>query len=167
MEQHDTLATARRVVASYPTYSQAQAAVDHLSDEGFAVERMAIVGSDLRLVERVTGRLDYPRAAAGGAASGAPLGLIFGLIWSLFLPEGGASVIATILYWLVAGAAAGALVGLLSHALARGRRDFTSVSSVEADRYDLMAPDELVDDALSVLSRSGDTASWPSSARPG
>lgn len=166
MSTEQTVAAARRVVASYPTYDQAQTAVDHLSDEGFAVDRLAIVGSELRLVEQVTGRLDYPRAALAGAASGAPLGLLFGLIWSLFLPTG-ASILATIAYWLFAGGVAGALAGVLSHAMNRGRRDFTSVSSVEADRYDVMAPDDLADDALSLLSRAGITPHWPTGARTG
>ncbi len=46
----------RRVIASYSTYDDAQRAVDTLSDHRFPVDRVTIVGSDLRLVERVTGR---------------------------------------------------------------------------------------------------------------
>jgi hypothetical protein len=46
-----TAQPARRVVASFPEYAQAQRAVDYLSDEKFPVERIAIVGEGLRLVE--------------------------------------------------------------------------------------------------------------------
>lgn len=42
-------------VASFATYAEAQHAVDMLSDEGFPVEHLAIVGTDLRQVETITG----------------------------------------------------------------------------------------------------------------
>lgn len=34
----------RRTIASYTTYQEAERAVDHLSDQGFPVERVAIIG---------------------------------------------------------------------------------------------------------------------------
>jgi hypothetical protein len=58
-------------VARFDDYETAQRAVDRLSDDGFPVETLDIVGSDLRLVERVTGRL-------GGLAIGAVWGAVFG-----------------------------------------------------------------------------------------
>jgi hypothetical protein len=45
----------RRVIASYDTYAEAEAAVDHLADQQFPVERIAIVGRDVSLIEQVTG----------------------------------------------------------------------------------------------------------------
>src|SRR4029450_2720830 len=75
---------ARQTVASYPTYAEAQRAVDSLSDRGFPVEGAEIIGHDVRLVERVTGRLTNARAAAAGAASGAWFGLFIGLLVGLF-----------------------------------------------------------------------------------
>ena len=78
-------AASGQVVASYPTYEQAQRAVDHLSDSGFPVEQSAIVGSDLRLVEQVVGRLTKTRATLMGAASGAWFGLFVGLLVTLFV----------------------------------------------------------------------------------
>src|SRR5438094_8182838 len=71
-------------VTSYADYAAAQRAVDRLSDDGFPVEHLDIIGSDLRLVERVTGRLTKARAAAAGAASGAWFGLLIGLLLSIF-----------------------------------------------------------------------------------
>ena len=55
-------------VASYGTYLEAQRAVDHLADKQFPVQHVTIVGTDLRMVERVTGRLSYPRVALAGFA---------------------------------------------------------------------------------------------------
>ena len=43
-------------VAVYTSYADAQADVDALSDQNFPVANLAIVGTDLKLVERVTGR---------------------------------------------------------------------------------------------------------------
>ena len=68
------------VVGTYDDYPAAQRAVHYLADEKFPVEHLAIVGSDLRQVERVTGRLTWGKAALGGLASGAWLGL-FVDIW--------------------------------------------------------------------------------------
>src|ERR687884_697915 len=81
----DPVYTAWNTVASYDDYESAQRAVDRLSDDGFPVEHLDIVGSDLRLVERVTGRLTKGRAAAAGAASGAWTGLLVGLLLGLFV----------------------------------------------------------------------------------
>lgn len=61
--------TARQTVASYPTYAEAQRAVDYLSDQKFPVERAAIVAEGLRFVEQVTGRLNWGRALLNGAVA--------------------------------------------------------------------------------------------------
>ena len=66
-------------VAAYPAYAQAQAAVEYLAKQDFTVENVTIVGSDLQLVERVTGRLTRGKVVAAGAASGAWMGLFVGL----------------------------------------------------------------------------------------
>src|SRR5580658_8719040 len=78
------VSAAWNTVARFDEYESAQRAVDRLSDDGFPVETLDIVGSDLRLVERVTGRLTKARAAGAGAISGAWLGLLFGILLGLF-----------------------------------------------------------------------------------
>ena len=80
----DPIHAAWNTVASFGTYEEAQEAVDRLSDSGFPVENIDIIGSDLRTVERVTGRLTKRNAAAAGAASGAWFGLFIGLLVGLF-----------------------------------------------------------------------------------
>ncbi|MFJ5779242.1 general stress protein [Streptomyces sp. NPDC093094] len=60
---------ARRTVASYATYQEAEHAVDHLADQGFPVQKVAIIGRDMRLVEQVNGRTGYGEAALHGAAT--------------------------------------------------------------------------------------------------
>src|SRR5689334_25445125 len=80
----DPVSAAWNTVARFDDYESAQRAVDRLSDDGFPVEHLDIIGSDLRLVERVTGRLTKGRAATAGAASGAWFGLLMGLLLGIF-----------------------------------------------------------------------------------
>src|SRR3954453_8517280 len=68
----------------YDEYAAAQKAVDFLSDHQFPVENCLIVGTELKQLERVTGRLTTGRVALGGLLSGVWLGLFVGLILSLF-----------------------------------------------------------------------------------
>ena len=74
----------RRPIGSYESYSEAERAVDYLSDKGFPVERVAIIGSDVKLVEQVVGRLNYGGAALRGAGSGALAGLLIGWLFGVF-----------------------------------------------------------------------------------
>ena len=52
-------------LAVYDDYAAAQKAVDHLSDNKFPVEQLMIVGTDLKRIERITGRLTNGRVALG------------------------------------------------------------------------------------------------------
>nr|BFE81982.1 hypothetical protein GCM10020093_045830 [Planobispora longispora] len=74
----------RRALVGYDNYLAAQRTVDTLSDAGFPVEHTAIVGSDLRLEETVTGRMTNGRAALAGAGSGVLFGLVVGAFLGLF-----------------------------------------------------------------------------------
>ena len=122
-------------VAAYATYLEAQRAVDHLSDAGFPVQHLNIVGSDLRSVERVTGRLTYARAALHGLVTGIWWGLFAGLLLTLFATGAtGASWFGIVLI----GAGFGILFGIIGHALSGGRRDFTSVNAILAARYSVL-----------------------------
>jgi hypothetical protein len=133
----------RRLLSSFTDYLGAQATVDRLSDAGFPVEHVAIVGHDVRIVEQVTGRMTKGRAAGYGAASGAWFGLFIGLLFGLLAPAG---VWLWLLLWgLVLGAVWGAVFGFVGHALTRGQRDFSSTQKFEAERWDVMVnADELL-----------------------
>ncbi|MEH1128300.1 general stress protein [Micromonospora sp. CPCC 206061] len=137
-------------VATYADYASAQRAVDYLSDNEFPVERTAIVGTDLRLVENVLGRLTTWRAALAGAASGAWFGLFIGLLFGLFSTS---SWVGVILAGLLIGAFWGAVFGGVAHALTGGRRDFTSASSLQASQYAIMVDAEHSDQARQLLTR--------------
>lgn len=151
---HRSFAT-RTAVASYESYADAQSAVDHLSDEGFPVERVSIVADDLRFVEDVTGRFGYGRAALGGLSSGAGIGALFGFVFGLFsLTEPFVPILALTLWGLVCGAVVGLIVGLVSHAFSGGRRDFSSVGGMQAGRYEVMADEEVAHGASQILAEA-------------
>ncbi|NJQ00382.1 general stress protein [Streptomyces zingiberis] len=148
-----TAGTAWHTVASYGSYEAAQAAVDRLSDERFPVEQIDIVGTGLRLVEHVTGRLTKGRAAGSGAAIGAWFGLLIGLLVGLFTP--GPTWFGLIAGGIVIGALWGAVLGFVAHAATGGRRDFTSTQRLVASRYDVMMRNGRSDEARELLRRAG------------
>jgi hypothetical protein len=146
-----------QVIATYDTYVEAQRAVDFLADEQFAVENISIVGSDLKMVERVTGRLTRGRAAAAGAASGAWFGLFVGVLLSLFA-QSGTNGFALIIAALIYGSVFGAIFGFVGHALSGGKRDFTSRSKIVSSRYEIVVVWAQADKAREVLSKLQPTA---------
>ncbi|MEU7991435.1 general stress protein [Streptosporangium canum] len=145
----DDTSIAYEPVASYNTYLEAQRAVDYLSDQKFPVEHAKIVGTDLRLVEKVLGRLTYLRAAGMGAATGAWIGLLIGLFLAIFTP--GRFPFLLVLWALVWGAIAGAIFGLIGHALTGGKRDFLSSSAIVANRYQVLVTTDRAAEARRLL----------------
>lgn len=147
---------ARSTIASYRSYAEAQQAVDYLSDRKFPVERLTIVAEGLSVVEQVTGRLGYGRALLNGVFSGAATGALFGFIFGLFdwiTPV--LSGLTLALYGLVYGAIVGAVLGFSYYTLSQGRRDFTSVTGMQADHYNIDVDDEAADEASQLLAGMG------------
>lgn len=124
-------------LAVYDSYEQAQHAVDYLSDKEFPVQNVAIVGTDLKSVERVTGRLTRGKVAVAGAISGLWLGLFVGIAFALFSKDAQLGVI-------IATPLLGAVFGLVwsqlgfAAATRGGTRDFSSVSQVVAAKYEVL-----------------------------
>ncbi len=137
-------------LATYDDYESAQKSVDFLSDQEFPVENCLIVGTDLKRIERITGRLTNSRVALGGAASGAWLGLFVGLLFTIFTEE---SALATIASTMLFGAAFGIVWALLGYAATRGQRDFQSVTQVVATRYEVLVEHKVAAEARELLTR--------------
>jgi len=138
------------VLGTYDTYLEAQGVVDRLAKADFEVAKLSIVGNDLKTVERVTGKLTNGRAALAGAASGAWLGLFFGLVLTIFTPPTpqtfgfvGAAVLI--------GAGFGVIFGLVTYAINRRRRDFTSTHQVLASNYQIIIDPDLTAKAQQTL----------------
>jgi len=141
----------QHLLEEFPTYAAAERLVDKLSDNGFPVDRCRIVGTGLRTVEHVRGRLTARGAAAAGAASGAWFGALIGLLFGLFSHDSSWLVVlvgSTLLSALWMG-----LLGYLAHRRTRGRRDFTSTTGLEAERYAVYVDATHADDALRLSGR--------------
>lgn len=146
-EQHgDPKPAPRQVIASFDNYADAQRLVDRMSDGGFPVEHVRIIGDELRTVERVVGRMTKGRAAFAGAASGAWFGLFIGLLLAIFTV--GPVWIVTMLTALVIGTFWGGVFGFVAHVATGGERDFDSVKSLEARRYDVCVSAEFAAQAV-------------------
>lgn len=137
----------------HDTYEQAQKAVDFLSDHEFPVQNCVIVGTDLKQVERVTGRLTRGKVAAGGLVSGIWMGLFVGLIVSLF---GEGETLAIILSTMLFGALFGVTFAFAGYAATRGQRDFTSVSQVVATRYEVLVEHKYAEQGRELLATMTD-----------
>ena len=115
-------------VASFRTYAEAQSAVDALAEADYPVHTLTIIGTDLVMVERVTGRATAGKAFARGALNGLWWGVMLGLLSAFINPDlGGAAIIITAgVITLIFG-----LINVAVHAIAgkKRRQDYTSVTS--------------------------------------
>jgi len=137
-------------VGSYPTYAEAQRAVDYLADNHFAVENVTIVGVDLVQVERVLYRLTWGKVIGGGMVSGAWLGLFLGLLLSLFTTGG---AVGPLIVGLVGGVIFGVISTSIPYAATRGQRDFASTMQLVAGRYDVLCEPKAAEQARDMLAR--------------
>src|SRR3954451_5869666 len=137
-------------LAVYDDYAAAQKAVDFLSDKEFPVQNCMIVGTDLKRVERITGRLTTGRVALGGLISGIWLGLFVGLIFALFTDQGALGLIVST---ALLGAFFGVIWALVGYALTRGQRDFSSITSVVATKYEVLVEHKVAAQARELLAQ--------------
>jgi hypothetical protein len=138
----------------YDRYEEAQRAVDYLSDNEFPVSNLAIVGTELRTIERVTGRLTRGRVAAAAAASGAWLGLFIGLAFALFGDGNQWGFVITIVIFGAVFSVVWSQIGFA--AMTRGgTRDFASVSQVVATKYEVLVEHTMAERARELLAKMG------------
>ena len=136
----------------YDTYEKAQKAVDYLSDHEFPVQNVLIVGTDLKQLERVTGRLTRARVAVGGLVSGAWLGLFVGMIFAL-LDTSSAAGLGGVVVTVAFGAVFGLIWALIGYAITGGNRDFTSVTQVVATQYEVLVEHKFAQQARELLAK--------------
>jgi hypothetical protein len=138
-------------VGVYDGYPEAQHVVDYLSDNEFPVQNVVIVGTELKSIERVTGRLTHGKVAVAGAVSGLWMGLFVGVAFSLFSDRNQ-------LGFLLTTPVLGAIFGLIWSQIGYravtqgGARDFASVSQVVATKYEVLVEHTLVEKARQLLS---------------
>lgn len=133
----------------YQKYEDAQKTVDMLSDAQFPVENCLIVGTELKQLERITGRLTWGRVLLGGALSGVWLGLFVGLIFALFAATGG--VLQIVLSTVLFGALFGLAWAAAGYAFTGGHRDFSSVSLTVPSKYEVLVEHKFAQHAREIL----------------
>jgi hypothetical protein len=121
-------------IAEYPSYDAAQKAVSSLIAADIPAKDIAIVGRSLRSVETVTGRLGYAAAARSGAINGILLGLLFSAIFVLGTPNAAIQLFVGV---MLVGIAIGMLMSLITYSVLRRRRDYTSITQLIADHYEV------------------------------
>ncbi|UYG17001.1 hypothetical protein BRM3_00750 [Brachybacterium huguangmaarense] len=140
-----------RSLGAYGTYAEVQAVVDTLADHEFPVENTMIVGTDLKLIERVTGRRTWGRVIGGGVLSGLWMGLFVGILFSLFT----AQVLTTVVMSMLMGIVFFTIWSAISYAMSGGRRDFTSMTATIPMQYELLVEHSHADRAREILGAAG------------
>jgi hypothetical protein len=138
-------------VGTYNSYPDAQKAVDFLADEKFPVENMAIVGTELRSVERVLGRRSWGTVLGQGVQSGISTGLLVAIVMLIFGRP--ASWFLLIVFSLAVGIAIGVGFSAAAYAFSRGKRDFTSVSQIVATKYEVLCEHKVAAEAREKLNQ--------------
>ena len=150
-------------LAVYDEYAAAQKAVDFLSDNKFPVQQCMIVGTDLKRVERITGRLTWNRVAVGGALSGLWLGVFVGLVIAIF---GSGNAVAQVASTALIGLFFGILWAIAGYAATRGQRDFSSVTQVVATKYEVLVEHKVAQAARDLLAQLPGRPPRPVRSRP-
>jgi hypothetical protein len=148
----------KTVLSTYGSHDAAQHAVDVLAQHKFPVEHVTIVGSGLKLEERVLGRWTLGKALLTGAVSGGWIGLMIGLIFWIITPWATGAVTTAILLGVVFGAIWAATAHVVQ------RHAFASAPAIVADHYDVLVDAEFAEEARRVLSADALSASAGSRA---
>lgn len=127
------------MIASLDSYEAARSVVDGLAKQDFPVSTVSILGSHLRTVERVTGRMSFGKAALGAVGTGVMLGLFVGLLVLIVTPGVGFETLIAILPVAIGFSVIWSVIG---YAVNPQRRQFTSVMQVVATHFDVVVPRE-------------------------
>ena len=136
-------------VGIYNSYADAQKAVDYLADEKFEVQNLAIVGTDLKSVERVLGRRNWGTVITQGMQSGISTGLLVALVMLIFAQPG--SFLLLLAVSLAIGVALGVGFSAAAYAMSRGKRDFTSITQTVATKYEVLCEHKVAAQAREML----------------
>jgi hypothetical protein len=134
-------------VAEFEQYLEAVKFVDRIVSGSFPASFIAIVGSDLKTVERLRGRVSYARVALSGLVTGSWIGLIFGLLFTGTSDTTAAVNYSSLASSVILGAGLMMLVNVVRFSLNPNKRQFLSSSMVIAGKYVVVVPHDLADQA--------------------
>ncbi|MEN9954754.1 MAG: hypothetical protein RLZZ41_418 [Actinomycetota bacterium] len=141
------------VVGQFKNYREAVKTVEQLVENGFPAPLISIIGSDLKTVETLKGKLGYGRVALSGAVTGSWVGLFFGLLFGATSTTEQV-IITNLSSGIVIGAGVGMLLNVIRFSLAKNKRTFISAQAVVAKKYDVIVPTGQLTEAKKALKAS-------------
>lgn len=148
-------------LASFTDYKQAVSYVEKLIENEFPAKFVSIVGTDLKTVEMIKGKLGYGRVSMSGALTGSWLGMFFGLIFGVTGAGTEQVLINNVLAGIVIGAGLGMLLNIIRFGLTKNRRGFVSSQAVVAKKYEVVVPN-----TQAQLAKKAATAKSGQAAKP-
>jgi len=146
------------VVAQFKNYRDAVGYVEQLIANDFPARLVSIIGSDLKSVENIRGKLGYGRVALSGAVTGSWIGMFFGLLFGATGTATEALVLTNIGAGIVIGAGLGMLINVIRFSLARNKRNFISAQSFVAKKYEVVVPADQLQNAKSAAKAAAKAA---------
>lgn len=123
------------LVSTHTTREAAQDQLHKLVDGDVPPTAVTIVGKDLRVVERVRGRMSYPQAALGAGLRGLLFGTLIGVFMYLLAPEGGWQ---QIVFSALLGVGLWMILGVIAYGMRKDRNGFASTQQVVPAAYDVV-----------------------------
>lgn len=156
------------LLSTHSTREAAQDQLRRLVDAEVPPTAVTIVGKDLRVVERVRGRLSYPQAALGAGLRGLLFGTMIGVFMYLLAPAGGAQ---QIVFSALLGVGLWMILGVIAHGMRKDKNGFASTQLVVPAAFDVVVAFEHAGRARAVLTGgSGQAVTAPDAdgtGRPG
>ena len=127
-------------MASFSDYKDAVAYVEKMIENDFPARLVSIIGTDLKTVETIKGKLGYGRVSLSGALTGSWLGMFLGLIFGATGTGTEEVLLTNVLAGIVIGSGVGMLLNILRFSLTKNRRGFISGQTVVAKKYEVVVP---------------------------
>jgi hypothetical protein len=130
-------------------------------ENNFPARSVSIVGTDLKTVESIKGKLGYGRVSLSGALTGSWLGMFFGLIFGASGAGTEAVLLTNVSAGVVIGAGIGMLINVIRFSLTKNRRGFISGQMVVAKKYEVVVPSAQLE-----LAKKAVSAAKPKTPKP-
>jgi hypothetical protein len=129
-----------QTLATFADYKLAVSYVESMIENDFPARLVSIIGTDLKSVESIKGKLGYGRVALSGALTGSWLGMFLGLIFGATGTGTEEVLLTNVLAGIVIGSGVGMLLNILRFSLTKNRRGFISGQTVVAKKYEVVVP---------------------------
>ncbi|GEM_PF-181418 len=150
------------LISTHTTREAAQEQLERLVQGDVPPTAVTMVGKDLRVVERVRGRMSYPQVALSAALRGLLFGTLIGLFMYIIAPQGGWN---QVLFSALLGVGLWMILGVIGHSMRKDRNGFASTQQVVPAAYDVVVAFEHAGRARGVLN-AGSGQAVPVSPAP-